>query len=116
MGSDTALDIAQQFGDAVVAGDFGTAYLFLTGEARRHNPPVVMSRDVDEMIAYAEEPLVRAEALEESLEHDWPEKQPGDVAWAYVALAGERFVEAVVVVLTQTKDGIRIRELEWGRP
>ena len=54
--------------------------------------------------------------MREVVMEDWPDKQPGDLAWVYVSLQGESFSEAVTVVLADTKRGARIRELEWGRP
>jgi hypothetical protein len=33
-----------------------------------------------------------------------------------VALVGDSFVEAVSLVLVEEADGMRIRQIEWGRP
>ena len=51
----------------------------------------------------------------ETLE-EWPAKLPGDVGWAYVAIAGTTFSEAVAVVVTRSGRSLRIRSIEWGRP
>jgi hypothetical protein len=65
------------------------------------------------MTAYAEGPIqVEVRGTLDA----WPDKLEGDVGWAYVALTGDSFTEAVAVVLTNAANGIRIRSLEWGRP
>ena len=43
----------------------------------------------------------------------WPDKQPSDIGWAYVAINGATGSEAVMVVVTKEK---KIRTVEWGRP
>ena len=43
----------------------------------------------------------------------WPEKTPGDIGWAYVAILGHNFSEAVTVVVNDQR---LIRAIEWGRP
>ena len=67
-----------------------------------------------DMTAYAEGPIQEVEVMD-TLD-SWPDKLQGDVAWVYVALTGESFTEAVAVVLTNSTHGIRIGEIEWGRP
>ena len=44
---------------------------------------------------------------------DWAMKEPDDVGWAYVSIAGDGYGEAVTVVVDRH---LQIRELEWGRP
>jgi len=46
----------------------------------------------------------------------WPDKQPGDLEWVYVAIANDTYSEAVTVVVAQENDELVIRSLEWGRP
>jgi hypothetical protein len=66
------------------------------------------------MTAYAPGPIQRVEVMD-SLKV-WPDRKPGDIAWVYVALTGESFSEAAAAILCSTESGIRIREIEWGRP
>ncbi len=47
---------------------------------------------------------------------EWPAKEPGDVGWAYAAIAGDRFSEAVACVVAGGAPGLAIRNIEWGRP
>src|SRR5687767_11787719 len=44
---------------------------------------------------------------------DWPDKQRGDLGWAYVAIAGEHGGEGITLVVTREH---KIRSIEWGRP
>jgi hypothetical protein len=111
-----SLHIARQFGEALVAEDYDAARSLLTKEARRVNSADGLREDVERMIAHAEEPLQIAEVVEDGVLYDWPDKKPGDLAHVYVALSGESFTEAVIVILTTTDEGVRIRDLEWGRP
>jgi hypothetical protein len=46
----------------------------------------------------------------------WPARQLGDVGWAYVAISGDGFSEAVTVTVADMGGRMMIRELEWGRP
>ena len=68
------------------------------------------------MTAYSSGPVLDASLTLESVLEEWQGKQPGDVAWVYVALTGETFNEAVSVLLARLGEDVLIRELEWGRP
>jgi len=46
----------------------------------------------------------------------WPDKQPGDIGWAYVSIEGNGFVEAVTVVIASSNTGLAVRDIDWGRP
>jgi hypothetical protein len=48
--------------------------------------------------------------------HDWPEKNDGDIGWAYVALEGSDYAEAVSVIACKEYGKYKIRDIEWGRP
>jgi hypothetical protein len=63
------------------------------------------------MIEYGDGPAVEAEIITTLTE--WPDRQPGDAGWAYAAITGLGFSEAVAEVVT--REGL-IRQLEWGRP
>jgi hypothetical protein len=108
---------AKQFGDAVVAGAFLRAHALLTPDEQQRTSPEDLRDDVEHMIAYAEgEPLETAEVMTETVLYEWPAKEDGDLVWVYVALKGSTYCEGVSLVLAETNEGIRIREIEWGRP
>ncbi|HNC91251.1 MAG TPA: hypothetical protein PL000_20160 [Anaerolineales bacterium] len=46
----------------------------------------------------------------------WPDQRPNDVGWAYVAIDGEGFSEAVTVIVENERQTPAIRYIEWGRP
>jgi hypothetical protein len=46
----------------------------------------------------------------------WPDKQPGDVGWAYVSIGGKVYSEAVVVIVATEDKHLRVRAVEFGRP
>jgi len=113
---DVDTQVAEQFGHAVAKGDFATAHALLTEEAQRIHSAEVMKQAVADMTAYADGPIQHVVVDSGFVVDDWPDKQDGDVAWVYVALTGDSFVEAASVLLATTGDGVRIRQVEWGRP
>jgi hypothetical protein len=110
------ISVAEQFGRAVVRGNFAAAYALLTKDAQQIYTPEAMEVVVADMISYADEPLVRSVVMIDHVMDDWPDKKQGDVACLYISLEAESFSEGAMVILTKTADGIRIREIEWGRP
>jgi len=110
------IDTARQFAEHVAAGEFEAAHALFTIDARKVHWPEVMRLAVARMTAYAPGPIRRIRVLDEFVLREWPAKQRSDLACVYVALEGDRFNEAVSVVLSKTADGVRIREVVWGRP
>jgi len=47
---------------------------------------------------------------------DWPEKRANDINWVYVVIGGDVYSEAVIVVVSEESEILRIRKVEWGRP
>ena len=47
---------------------------------------------------------------------EWPTRQDPDIGWAYVAICGEGFNEAVSVIVSEEGGQAVIRNIEWGRP
>ena len=107
-------EVAFAFANALVAGDFAQAHDMLAAPLGQ-----AMSRDqlqerYEEMITYGEGPADYVEVMTDML--DWPAKIETDIGWAYVAICGAEFSEAVAVVVTKENDTLKIREIEWGRP
>ena len=78
--------------------------------------PSKMKKAVKTMTAYDPGPIREVEVMTDMILFDWPEKEPGDLAWVYVSLVGDSYVEAVSLMLAKEAEAIRIRRLEWGRP
>jgi hypothetical protein len=106
--------LAVSFAKALVTGEFQQAYKFLDATLQVSSSPNVLMQKFEQMIAYADAPATNVE-LVVTME-DWPMHQPSDVDWAYVAIEGSGFSEAVTVVITESSSGLCIREIEWGRP
>ena len=68
------------------------------------------------MTAYASGSIREAQVMDDFTLEEWPDKQPNDLAVAYVALNGENFSEAVILTLAEHDQEIMIRHVEWGRP
>jgi hypothetical protein len=112
----TYIEVAKQFGDLIAEQDYAGARALLTGDARVANTPDQLREAVEGMTSYAPGPIRKVLVMEEFILQEWPEKQDGDVAVAYVALNGDSFCEAVSVTIVQMGSDYRIRRLEWGRP
>ena len=106
--------LALSFAEALMAGDFAKAHSML-GSGLGHSISSDSLRQTYEgMIDYGDGPVITTE-LTEALE-DWPEKQANDLGWAYVAMSGDNYSEAVCVVVALEDGAPTIREIQWGRP
>jgi hypothetical protein len=109
--SDTAASVMLRFARALVAGDFDAAHALLAPPLAEVLPPQALRSRFEAMIEYGGGPATEARVM--SAHGEWPDRRPGDAGWAYVAITGDGFSEAVSGVVTEQG---RIRELEWGRP
>jgi len=108
--------VAEQFGHAIARCDYAAAHSLLSKSAQAIHSPESLKQSVEELISVGDGPITDVDLVSECILEHWPAKQAGDVGYVYVALTGDGFCEAVTVSLTREADGIRIRELEWGRP
>lgn len=46
----------------------------------------------------------------------WRDRHENDLGWAYVAISGDGFSEAVTAVVAKEAHRTVVRSLEWGRP
>jgi hypothetical protein len=109
-------DVAKLFGDLIAKSDYSAVHALLTIEAQAVHSADGFKDAVEGMTSYTPGPIEEVEVMEDFILEDWPDKQKGDVAIAYVSLTGEAFCEAVTVTLVQHGSDFRIRHLEWGRP
>jgi hypothetical protein len=112
----TYTEVAKQFGELIAKRDYTAAHALLTQEAQAAYAPDDFKEAVESMTAYAPGPIQQVEVLEDFILEDWPNKQEGDAAIAYISLTGDGFCEAVTVTLVRRGSNFRIRHLEWGRP
>jgi len=110
------IQVAEEFGKLIAEEDYVAAHRLLTREAQKVYSPAKLKKAVKTITAYDPGPIREVEVMTDAILFDWPDKAPGDLAWIYVSLVGDSFVEAVSLVLVEEADGTRIRQLEWGRP
>src|SRR3954463_10827801 len=113
---ESAISVAQEFGQRIADSDYLAAHMLLTRAARQSYSPGGFQRSFEEMTAYEPGPIRKVVIDPEFVLEDWPEKRPEDVASVYVGLFGQEYVEAASLILAPEDGDIRIREVEWGRP
>jgi hypothetical protein len=110
------IEVAEEFGKLIAKANYVAAHRLLTRAAQKVHSPAKLKKAVKAITAYAPGPIREVEVMTDMILYDWTDKESGDLAWVYVSLIGDSFVEAVSLVLVEEADGTRIRQLEWGRP
>jgi hypothetical protein len=104
--------VALQFAHGLVARNFVEAQAMLMPELRSMHSAEDLQRQFEGMISnWQGMPVTDVETI--NVLDEWPDRQVDDMGWAYVSIGGDRFNEAVAVVVT---DAGLIRSIEWGRP
>ncbi len=106
--------VAFEFAKYIVDGNYNAAHCMLDEKLRNEWNPDSLKEEFEDMIDYGEGPVNHIEVMNEMT--DWPSEEDNDIGWAYVALSGENFSEAVAVVVCQEVNQFKIKEIEWGRP
>ncbi len=106
--------IALAFAEKIAAGDFGSAHRMLAAALGKRTSPAQLQAEYETMIEYGDGPPNFVGVM--NILDEWPAKQKEDVGWAYVAITGDGYSEAVVVVVSREQELFVIREIEWGRP
>jgi hypothetical protein len=115
-------DIALCFARALVARDYEGAADMLAASLKPTCPPDVLRKQLEEMIWLEEDEnrwptsIQVVTATDSSEMEKWKRRNPDDFGWAYVAIDGADYCEAVAVVITREGERLAIREIEWGRP
>ena len=107
--------IATKFASALRDERFGEAHAILTGPLQLAMPLDTFTEAYRDMISYGSGPTTEIELMH-TMEEWPPGRENTDLGWAYVAMWGEDFSEAVTVIVQAGTDGPRIRQIEWGRP
>jgi hypothetical protein len=106
--------VAVTFAEHLTTGRFEDAHAMLSDHLQQQYRPSDLSREYSAMISYGDS---APDIVELIITMDaWPARQTNDLGWAYVAISGDGFSEAVTVVVAQGSVHAHIRELEWGRP
>ena len=113
--SESFTDVARDFAQALADENYERAASFLAPALSDLTGEAGLLRDMRNMVEVADDSRVTHVELMNTLD-DWPARQPGDAGWAYVAMSGDGFSEAVAVVVSDCDGELKIREIEWGRP
>lgn len=108
--------IALAFAQALVHRDFETAHALLSSGLRDEWTPRRLEEELTRMVAYGKGQPDQVELISVDDMREWQTRQDSDIGWAYVAIAGDDFNEAVSVVVSLEGDHRVIRNIEWGRP
>jgi hypothetical protein len=103
------------FANALVNGEFESAYALLSTELQLEYPVSALKREYEKMIDYMQ-PVsnVGVAVLNNG---DLPDDSDMDSqGWAYVAIFGDCWSEAVTVTVKPFEGKYLITELSWGRP
>ena len=105
-------EVAVAFAEALVARNFGRARDMLTPALRE----VVFENDLEGRLtrmyrSYAKSEPSRAEFVPDGTLETWPDKQSGDLGWAYVSIEGKDFNEAVFVLVSEVEGRPMIGEV-----
>src|ERR1044071_17527 len=104
------------FARAIVSGEFSVAHAMLSNALRQELRPQDLESHYNMMIEYGDGPPDHIEVIQVDNMDGWKSKQKGDVGWAYVAICGDGYNEAVSVVVAEEGSRDCIRLIEWGRP
>jgi hypothetical protein len=108
--------LALQFAHALVAGDFDQAHALMSLELRTTLSLDRLREEFNRMIEYGDAPPTDVELIVTMEQWQLPEQRSTDLGWAYVAIAGPGYSEAITVIVEDAGGGSAIRYLEWGRP
>jgi len=106
--------VALAFARALVGNDFEAAHEMLAASLKAALPVSQLESDYHSMIEYGDEPPDIVAVV--TVLDDWPDKQPDNIGWAYAAIGGAGYSEAVSVVVSQERGRSVVRSIEWGRP
>ncbi|MEM7712188.1 MAG: hypothetical protein AAF349_01110 [Cyanobacteria bacterium P01_A01_bin.68] len=106
--------VGNAFANALVAGEYDVAYNMLSTSLQAELSSPELKESFESMIRYGRSAPNYVEVM--SVLNDWSDKQPSDIGWAYVAICGDGFSEAVSVVVTQEETKTVISDIDWGRP
>jgi hypothetical protein len=104
--------LALQFVQHLADGRYDEAHRLLAPEFAHMVPPSELQQNYESMISYGKGPAVKV------WDAAWigPGDQETDFGLVYVSVCGEDWLEGVTVLITEAIDGLRIRDIVWGRP
>ncbi len=108
------IETARRFAEALVMERFDEARNFLEQNLQNHYMADVLAKKMESLAPYAKSKADNVADPFSIGEEDILEQ--GDIDIVYVPISGEDFNEAVILTMAQDSNGVKIREIEWGRP
>jgi hypothetical protein len=108
--------LALRFAQEVSTRNYARAYAMTTAKYRSEVSLAAFQKKAEWMLPLDFGTILAVELVET---HDMREAltyEEGDLRWAYVAIQGPKYGEAVAVIVARYAGSIGIREVEWGRP
>jgi hypothetical protein len=115
-------DIALCYARTLVAKEYEKAAEMLAAALKPACPPDTLRTQLEEMIWYEGDEgrwptgIQVVTAADSSDMANWKGPNPDDFGWAYVAINGDSYCEAVAVMITKEGERLAINAIEWGRP
>jgi hypothetical protein len=107
-------ELALAFAQALVAEDYEAAQAMLADDLRATLDARALGAHYEALIEGGDGPPIDVSVV--STLTQWPQREAGDLGWAYVGIAGDDYVEGITVVVAQQAATAKIRSIEWGRP
>ena len=105
------------FANALVDGRYDAAHGMLAPALRVVLPASELLRHYESMLSnYAGKRPTDVSVVMTDAMRDWVDRRPGDLGWAYVAISGDGWSEAVAGVVEIDRDRDWIRLVDFGRP
>lgn len=114
VGDDNWRRTAKAFGAALAGARWRHAHALLTAGLAADITAGDLRTNYQHMCDYGDGVASHVEVMETL--RDWPGRQRGDSGWAYVAIGGTNWSEAVALTLADEDGRSRIRSIDWGRP
>jgi hypothetical protein len=109
-----AENVALEFACALARRDYRTAYDMSSSEFQAKLSCEEMQQAFESIVPNdwgTVDPIEIGTTMD-----DWPARRATDAGWVYVGLGGTVYSEGLVVIVTNEKGVLKIREVEWGRP
>jgi hypothetical protein len=119
-----AIVTAFQFAQALAQRDYALAYTQMTLEYQGNMSLSELQEAFEFIIPHdwgdvgLSGPEDYDDPYEDEMLQDWPDKQPSDIGWIYIALIGEKYPwsEGLYILISHEGPSLKVRDVEFGRP
>ena len=107
-------EFALKFVEMLAARDYTTAYAMTSNEYQKQTSIEQMKSEFETIVPVDWGTIGPIEAM--PILKEWPDKQSSDLGIVYVSIGGDYYSEAVIVTVSLENGGLRISNVEFGRP